>query len=88
MNTDPRHPDTPKEPNPLSSNVTRITDSAAVYSVADVSRLLALSRGMTYAMVRNGEIPAKKIGDRWIIPKTRFHQWLSACVIPPITERE
>lgn len=50
--------------------------AAAVYTVADVAGLLSLSLGGTYALVRAGEIPAKKMGARWVIPKRRFHAWL------------
>jgi|GEM_PF-6371416 len=53
-------------------------DVAAVYTVAETAALLTLSLGSTYALVREGVIPAKKIGGRWVIPKERFHQWLNA----------
>jgi excisionase family DNA binding protein len=50
----------------------------AVYTVPEVAELLSLSRGSAYAMIRSGEIPAKKLGSRWVIPKNRFHAWLDA----------
>jgi len=49
----------------------------AVYTVAEVADLLDLSRGSAYARVRSGEIPAKQLGSRWVIPKHRFHAWLN-----------
>ncbi|TDB70783.1 helix-turn-helix domain-containing protein [Micromonospora sp. KC721] len=55
----------------------RAADSRAVYSVREVARLLSLSLGSTYALVREGEIPARKLGGRWVIPKKRFHDWLN-----------
>jgi excisionase family DNA binding protein len=61
----------------LSTNAIQLTENRAVYTVAEVSHLLSLSRGNTYAMVRTGEIPSKKIGNRWVIPKDRFHAWLN-----------
>jgi excisionase family DNA binding protein len=48
----------------------------AVYTVAEVAVLLGLSLAGTYALIRSGEIPAKKMGGRWIIPSGRFHSWL------------
>jgi excisionase family DNA binding protein len=42
------------------------------YTVADVAELLNLSLGSTYTAIRNGEIPARRIGNRWVIPKKRF----------------
>jgi excisionase family DNA binding protein len=50
--------------------------AAAVYTVAQVALLLDLSLGSTYTLIRAGEIPAKKMGARWVIPKRRFHLWL------------
>ncbi|MET7749330.1 helix-turn-helix domain-containing protein [Micromonospora sp. NPDC005367] len=61
----------------LSGRTTRTSDSRAVYSVREVARLLSLSLGSTYALVREGEIPARKLGGRWVIPKKRFHEWLN-----------
>ena len=61
----------------MTSNLIGITEGRAVYTVAEVSHLLSLSRGSTYAMVRTGDIPSKKIGSRWVIPKDRFHHWLN-----------
>jgi excisionase family DNA binding protein len=58
----------------------------AVYTVAEVSQMLSLSRGSTYAMVRSGEIPALKLGSRWVIPKRRFHSWLDN--LPEATDAE
>ncbi|GAA2897918.1 hypothetical protein GCM10010517_62980 [Streptosporangium fragile] len=63
----PRHP----EPSGPVSN-----DSPAVYTVTEVARLLSLSRGSAYASVRDGTIPALRVGGRWVIPKRRFHTWL------------
>lgn len=49
-----------------------------VYTVAEVAELLALSLGGTYALVRDGTIPAVRMGGRWLIPKRKFHAWLEA----------
>jgi excisionase family DNA binding protein len=48
----------------------------AVYTVREVSLLLSISLGGTYTLVREGQIPAIKLGGRWVIPKKRFHAWL------------
>ena len=50
--------------------------SCAVYTVDEVAHLLSLSLGSTYALIRSGDIPALKLGGRWVIPKRRFHTWL------------
>jgi excisionase family DNA binding protein len=46
------------------------------YTVAEVCARLGLSLGGTYELVRDGTIPARKLGGRWVIPKKRFHAWL------------
>lgn len=60
-----------------------IDEGTAVYKVREVARLLALSLGSTYELVRTGEIPATRLGNRWIIPKSRFHAWLDSCAEEP-----
>lgn len=48
----------------------------AVYTVEDVAVILGLARCIAYARVRDGSIPARKIGHRWVISKVAFHAWL------------
>jgi excisionase family DNA binding protein len=48
----------------------------AVYSVKEVAQLLGLNLGGTYALVKDGTIPARRVGSRWLISKQRFHAWL------------
>jgi excisionase family DNA binding protein len=50
----------------------------AVYTVAEVAVLLDLSLGLAYALVRDGTIPARKLGGTWKVPKAAFHAWLNA----------
>jgi excisionase family DNA binding protein len=74
-----RPPASPERDSPPATTTTEDTDPpspAAVYTVIEVARLLSLSRGSAYALVRAGEIPAKRMGGRWVIPKRRFHAWL------------
>ncbi len=57
-------------------------EDRAVYTVKEVARLLSVSLGGTYALVREGRIPAIKLGGRWVIPKKRFHTWLEESTTP------
>jgi excisionase family DNA binding protein len=63
-----------------------------VYTVKETAHLLSLSLGTTYQLIRSGEIPAIKLGGRWVIPKRRLHEWINnlPTVEPtePSTERE
>src|SRR3954453_10447627 len=58
-------------------------EDRAVYTVREVAHLLSLSLGATYALVRAGEIPARRLGSRWVIPRARFLQWLDECTVDP-----
>ena len=46
------------------------------YTVEEVAQLLSLSRGITYASLRDGTIPAERVGRRWVISRRRLHAWL------------
>ncbi len=46
------------------------------YTVDQIAVLLGVARGVAYESVRNGEIPATRVGRRWLIPRKRFHAWL------------
>lgn len=67
-------PNPPTDPD-HTADVVPIT-GRAVYTVEEVAHLLSLSRGSTYTLVRTGQIPALKLGGRWVIPKRRLHAWL------------
>ena len=43
------------------------------YSVDEVAELLGIARGVAYECVRNGSIPATRVGRRWLVPRKRFH---------------
>lgn len=52
----------------------------AVYTVREVAYLLSLSLSTTYHLISVGEIPAERLGRRWIVPRVRFHTWLDGLV--------
>lgn len=54
----------------------QIDTAALTYTVDEVAQLLGLSRGAAYERVRDGSIPAQRMGRRWLIPRRRFHAWL------------
>jgi excisionase family DNA binding protein len=41
-----------------------------VYSVAEASRLLGISRAFAYELVARGELPVIHLGRRLLVPKT------------------
>jgi excisionase family DNA binding protein len=52
--------------------------SKVTYTVKEIAEMLGLNLGGTYQLIRAGEIPAVRLGSRWIVPKHRFHAWLNA----------
>jgi excisionase family DNA binding protein len=47
------------------------------YTVPEVAARLGIGRCMAYELVRQGVIPAKRLGRRWIVPRARFNAWLN-----------
>jgi excisionase family DNA binding protein len=50
---------------------------AETYTVTEVAARLGIGRCMAYDLVRQGVIPAKRLGRRWIVPRARFTAWLN-----------
>ncbi|WP_431911012.1 helix-turn-helix domain-containing protein [Micromonospora carbonacea] len=77
---------TTARPSPVVRLVPR-TGSTVVgpvtYTVREVAKLLGISLGSTYALVRDGTIPATRLGGRWLIPRARFHAWLAGVTEEP-----
>lgn len=49
-----------------------------VCSVEEVAAILGLSRGSAYQACRRGEVPALKVGARYVIPVRRLAAMLGA----------
>lgn len=43
-------------------------------TVAEVQKILRISRGKAYELVKTGEIPSTKIGDSIRIPRIQFEE--------------
>ena len=52
----------------------QLGDLPPMLTVEDAAGLIGISRGSAYAAVRSGELPAVRIGRRWLIPTTRLLQ--------------
>ena len=58
--------------------------NALTYTVDEVAALLGVARGVAYEGVRNGSIPATRVGRRWLVPRRRFHAWLDGAEPPDV----
>lgn len=76
----PSRPEPEPEPSgddaPFTGPAPVIDLDRAAYTVDEAAYLLNLSRGVTYQYVREGVIPAQRIGRRWVISRRSFHAWL------------
>jgi excisionase family DNA binding protein len=61
---------------PYVGEVPTIDPGRLTYTVDETAYLLNLSRGLAYQYVREGVIPAERLGRRWLVPRRRFHAWL------------
>ncbi|HEU0086589.1 MAG TPA: helix-turn-helix domain-containing protein [Pseudonocardiaceae bacterium] len=68
-----RHFDFPAD-DPVSLNDFAVSD---IYTVRQVAARLGIGAGLAYELIREGEIPAKRLGRRWVVPRELFHAWLN-----------
>ena len=45
-------------------------------TVKEASRVLGISRGLAYSMVKNGEIPSVRFGKRVLVPRRALERLL------------
>ena len=48
----------------------------ATYTIDEAAELIGISRRSAYNAAHNGDIPAKRIGGRWVVLKTHLWQYL------------
>ena len=48
-----------------------------VYTIKEAAELLGISQSYTYEMVRKGVIPSLQVGNKRVIPKTKFNDWVN-----------
>jgi excisionase family DNA binding protein len=71
-------PDDTDLPAPAHSERIACPVEQAVYRVEEAAVVLRMSRAATYAALRRGQIPARRVGRRWLIPRHALHTWLNA----------
>ncbi len=62
----------------LRSTARAAEAAPAVLTVPEVAEYLRLSLASTYTYLRNGTIPAERIGRRWIVSRARLVAWLDS----------
>ena len=54
-------------------NTKRIT-----YTVEELARAIGIGRSAAYKALANGQIPALRIGKRYVVPRVAIDEWLKA----------
>lgn len=60
-----------KKPQQPTTTIQRVT-----VKPDDLAKMLGTSRATVYAGLRNGRIPSRRIGKRFIIPRAAIDEWL------------
>ena len=69
-------PDGRNEPM-MDPRLAKVIDTRQLtYTIEQVSELLGISRATAYQLARDGVIPARRIGRRWMVPRKALHDWL------------
>ena len=55
------------------------------YSVEEAAIILGIGRMLAYELVRTGEIPAIRLGYRWLVPVKTIDRLLESVPIPEKT---
>jgi excisionase family DNA binding protein len=50
-------------------------------TVEETAKYLGIGRSMAYEAIRSGEIPAMRIGTRWIVPIEELNGWLASQIV-------
>ena len=53
------------------------SDERLVYTVVEAGKLLGIGRSAAYEAARTGELPAIRIGRRWLVSKQALDRMLS-----------
>ena len=69
----PARDDPPREPLPRDSTLSEMR----FLTVAEVARLMRVSRMTVYRLVHSGELPAVRVGRSFRVPERAVHDYLS-----------
>jgi excisionase family DNA binding protein len=73
-----------KRPNHSGRTATRNTEILDVHKAA---ALLTVSTDTVYDMFKSGELPARKVGRKWITTRAALTRWIEGSVVSEAAER-
>ena len=63
-------------------------DEKLTLTVTEASRVLGISRGLAYEMVKTGEIPSVRFGRRVLVPRWSLEKLLEEASTPKTSRRQ
>ena len=67
---------------------TQMTGHRLVLTVEEAARLLRISRGLAYEMVRTGRLPSIRLGRRLLVPRPALERMLGTSRPGPVRDGE
>jgi excisionase family DNA binding protein len=61
------------------------TPKRETLTVLEAAQVLGIGRSRTYAAVQSGELPARKLGKKWLIPRVALDSWFAEVMANPLT---
>lgn len=61
------------------------TTKRETLTVLEAAQVLGIGRSRTYRALRSGELPARKLGKRWLIPRVALGRWLAEVTAKSLT---
>jgi excisionase family DNA binding protein len=63
-------------------------ENICLLTLAEAANLLQVSTRTLQRMIRNGQLPAFKVGGQWRLRETQLRQWVESRETPPPEARE
>lgn len=64
------------QPKGLVELEAQVNKEIEIYDIKDVQRILKIGRNNVYKLLKVPTFPAIKIGNKYIIPRAEFEQWV------------
>lgn len=61
-----------------ASKVKQHQNNRATFTVRELAAYLGISDVMTYRLLQKGEIPRRKAGKKYIVPRAAVDEWLKS----------
>ena len=64
----------------MGNNSILLYDEKMVFSACETAKILGIGMNAMYERLASGEVPSRRIGRKYLIPKTALENWLNGSV--------